>query len=75
MSPDFAEVTRQQLPQLQNLFRPLGEMKGLQLIGPGLVGGDQYEASFAGGTLAVGILIAPDGKLAGAMIRPGAPGG
>jgi hypothetical protein len=75
MSPDFAEVTRQQLPQLQNLFRPLGEMKGLQFIGPGLGGGDQYEASFAGGTLAVGILIAPDGKLAGAMIRPGAPGG
>jgi hypothetical protein len=74
MSPQFADVTRQQLPQLHNLVQSLGEMKALDFIGVGPGGGDQYKASFAGGALVLGILMEPDGKLAGAMIRPAPPG-
>jgi hypothetical protein len=73
MSPEFADLTRQQLPQLHNLVQSLGEMKSVDFIGLGPGGGDQYKATFADGALVLGILMAPDGKLAGAMIRPGAP--
>jgi hypothetical protein len=74
MSPQFADVTRQQLPQLHALLQSLGEMKSVNFIGLGPGGGDQYKASFANGALVVGILLGPDGKIAGAMFVPNAPG-
>ena len=74
MSPQFADVTRQQLPQLHGLIQSFGEMKAMSSIGLGPGGGDQYKASFAGGALVLGIQLAPDGKVAGAMIRPDSPG-
>jgi hypothetical protein len=74
MSPQMVDLTRQQLPQLHGMVQALGEMKAVRFIGLGPDGGDQYKASFAGGALVVGIQLAPDGKLAGAMFRPDAPG-
>jgi hypothetical protein len=74
MSPQFADVTRQQLSQLHGMMQSLGEMKAVSFIGLGPGGGDQYKASFAKGALVLGIQLAPDGKLGGAVILTAAPG-
>jgi hypothetical protein len=75
MSPEFAEVTRQQLPSFQPLFARLGEIKSIKFAGPGPGGGDAFDVAFANGALAVHVLLGPDGKIIGGMIRPeaGAP--
>ena len=75
MSPQFAEVTRQQLPQLQNLFRPLGEIKSMTYLGPGPGGGDAFDVAFANGALVVSVMLGPDGQIISSGIRPGTPGG
>jgi hypothetical protein len=74
MTPEFAEVTRQQLPQLQSMVGSLGDIRSLKFVGP-VAGGDIYDVTFANGVLTVGVNLAPDGKVAGGMVRPGAPGG
>jgi hypothetical protein len=35
-----------------------------------MAGGDEYRVSFANGAMIVDVMIDPNGKLAGAMMRP-----
>src|SRR5690606_13899396 len=49
MSPQQADMLRQQLPQLQAQFRPLGEIKSVRFLGPGLPAGDSFDVTFANG--------------------------
>jgi hypothetical protein len=72
MSPEFAEATRQQLPQLHGLMDRLGELRSLKFVGPAM-GGDAYEVTFANGALVMSMMLGPDGKIAGSAIRPAAP--
>ncbi|MFL6857935.1 MAG: S41 family peptidase [Allosphingosinicella sp.] len=73
MSPQLADVTRQQLPQLQSLLQPLGEFRSAAFAGPGPGGGDAYDVLFANGAIKMGVVLGPDGKIAGSMIAPGGP--
>jgi hypothetical protein len=73
MNPQFAEATRQQLPQLRGMIGRLGELKSLKFVGPAM-GGDAYEVTFANGALVMSMMLGPDGKIAGSAIRPAAPG-
>ena len=75
MAPQFADVTRQQLPGMQRLFAPLGELKSVTYREPGMMGGDAYDVVFANGGLIMGVALGPDGKILGANIVPGAPAG
>jgi len=68
MVPEFAEVTRQQLPQLQGLMARMGELKSLTFNAPFAMGGDAYDAVFTGGALTMGVALGPDGKIAGVGI-------
>jgi hypothetical protein len=72
MSPELAEVTRQQLPQLHGLMSRLGEIRSLKFVGPAQ-GGDVYDVAFANGALRMAIMLGPDGTITGSMIAPGAP--
>ncbi|WEK45223.1 MAG: S41 family peptidase [Candidatus Andeanibacterium colombiense] len=74
MSSDFAEMTRQRLPQMQGMLASLGPIRSIEFAGPG-DGGDAYDITFAHGRLVVGVILGPDGKIVGSMIRPGAAGG
>ncbi len=75
MTPQFADLTRQHLAQLQGLLGPMGELKSVTFREPGLMGGDSYDAVFANGGLTMGVMLDPDGKIAGGMIQPAAPQG
>lgn len=73
MSPDFAEMTRQRLPQMQGMLASLGDLESVEFAGPS-DGGDAFDLTFARGTLNMGVILGSDGKVVGAMLRPGAPG-
>jgi hypothetical protein len=70
MTPEFADFNREHLPTLRQRFQPLGELRSTKFEGPGIGGGDEYRMSFANGAMIVDVVIGPDGKLAGAMMRP-----
>jgi hypothetical protein len=70
MSPQLAELTRQQLGQLQGLFRPLGDLRSVTFAEPGPGGGDAYDVVFTNGSIRVGVMLGPDGKIHGSMITP-----
>jgi bla regulator protein BlaR1 len=69
MSPDLAKVTREQLPALQRKLASLGSLVSLKFKGVGPAGMDIYEAQFEHGAEEWRISLAPDGKIAGAMVR------
>jgi hypothetical protein len=75
MSPQFAELTRQQLAQIQGLFGPMGELKSVTFREPAMMGGDAYNVVFANGALTMGVVLDPDGKIAGGIIQPAAAAG
>jgi hypothetical protein len=70
MTPDFANLNREHLPMLRERLSPLGELRSTKFEGPGMAGGDEYRVSFANGAMIVDVMIDPNGKLAGAMMRP-----
>jgi hypothetical protein len=70
MTPQFAELNRQQLPGLKSLFAPLGELRSVTFREVDMMGGDAYVVVFANGTLLMSVAIGSDGKLAGGMIAP-----
>ena len=74
MTPEFASFNREHLPMLrQTLLQPLGELRSIKFEDVGMMGGDEYRASFAKGAVIVAIMLDPNGRVAGAWIRP-APG-
>jgi CubicO group peptidase (beta-lactamase class C family) len=70
MSDGFAQITRQQLPQLQGMLNSLGPLESLTFKEVGPAGGDVFLAKFAKGALLFSIIVGPDGKIVGAGIRP-----
>lgn len=75
MTPEFARFNREHLPMLrQNLLLPLGELRSITFEDVGMMGSDEYRASFATGAIIVAVTLDADGKVAGAQMRP-APAG
>lgn len=75
MTPEFANFNREHLPNLrQTLLLPLGELRSIKFEDVGMMGNDEYRASFANGALIVEISLNSEGKVQGAMMRP-APDG
>ena len=75
MTPQFANFNREHLPMLrQRMVLPLGALRSIKFEDVGMMGGDEYKASFANGAIIVAITLDSEGKVAGAMMRP-APAG
>lgn len=70
MSPQFAAVTRQQLPQLKTVMQQLGALQSVTFTGVGQGGMDIYQAKFEHGSTEWRIILGPDGKTAGVGFRP-----
>ncbi len=75
MVPRFADETRRDLSRLRAAFSPLGELRTIKFRRPFMLGGDEFELSFANGTRRMVILLDPNGKILGAsppmMVQPG----
>jgi CubicO group peptidase (beta-lactamase class C family) len=70
MSPAFADVTRQQLPNLKSAVGQLGAVQSVTFKGVGPGGFDIYEVKFQNGLTEFRIGLAPDGKIEGIGFRP-----
>jgi CubicO group peptidase (beta-lactamase class C family) len=69
MTPQFAAVTRQQLPQMQSTVTQLGALQSLVFKGVGQGGADIYEGKFERGSTEWRIRLAPDGKTESSAFR------
>jgi hypothetical protein len=49
-------------------------LRSIKFDDVGMMGGDEYRASFAKGAMIVAIVLNAEGKVAGAMMRPGPAG-
>jgi D-alanyl-D-alanine carboxypeptidase len=74
MSPLGAQVTRDMLPQLQQIYKDLGPLRSLTFTGITLEDWDSYRAEFANGAAIYTILLAPDGTIEFMNYRPLPPG-
>ena len=75
MTPEFASFNREHLPMLrQNLLLPLGALRSIKFEEVGMMGSDEYRASFATGAIIVAVTLDANGKVAGAQMWP-APAG
>jgi hypothetical protein len=63
MSPAFAQVTRQELADLQGSLARLGQVQSVAFKGVGPAGGDIYEVIFERGTREFRILFESDGHV------------
>jgi serine-type D-Ala-D-Ala carboxypeptidase/endopeptidase len=70
MSPQFAAVTRQQVPQLKSLIAGFGALQTITFKGVGPGGADIYEAVFEKAKIEWRISLNPDGKTTGITFRP-----
>lgn len=68
MAPEFADRTRGELSRLRADFSPLGELRSIRFRRP-LMGGDEFELTFANGIRLMPILLDPNGKII-AMLPP-----
>jgi uncharacterized protein (TIGR03435 family) len=70
MSPELAEVTKEELSALQREFVSLGSMTSLKFTGVDPHGSDIYEAGFEHGNVECHIAMMPDGKIASVFLQP-----
>jgi len=70
MSPGLAEVTRQQLPQLQSMIAAMGALQSMIFKGVGPGGADIYQVNFEKGSIDYRIWLGADGKAESANLRP-----
>jgi D-alanyl-D-alanine-carboxypeptidase/D-alanyl-D-alanine-endopeptidase len=70
MSPGFADVTRQQLPQLKTTMAQLGSVESVAFKGVGPGGFDIYEVKFEHGSTEWRIGLGQDGKIEGVGFQP-----
>jgi hypothetical protein len=70
MSPALADLTRQQLPQIQTILGQLGALESVTFksVAPG--GLDVYEVKFEHGSTEWRIMLDSDGKVTGLGFRP-----
>ena len=69
MSVNLANLTRQQLPQLQSTIAGLGALQTVTFKAVGPAVSDIYEVKFEKGALEYRIWLAPDGKVDNANVR------
>ena len=69
MSPQFAEVTRQQLAQLQASAQTLGPIQSVQFRGVSPQGADTFEVQHEHGKSTMLVMLSADGKIQGAGFR------
>jgi CubicO group peptidase (beta-lactamase class C family) len=70
MSPEFAELTRRQLPQLTAAIQQLGAVESVTFKGVGQGGADIYDVKFEHGLSEWRILMDSAGKVIGINFRP-----
>jgi hypothetical protein len=70
MSPGLAEVTRQQLPQLQSMIVAKGALQSVIFKGVGPGGADIYQVNFEKVSIDYRIWLRADGKTESANLRP-----
>ena len=70
MSPQLAEITRQQLPQLKASIAQFGAMQSVTFKGVGPGGADIYEVKFEHAAIEWRIMLGPDGKTLSIGLRP-----
>lgn len=70
MSSGLANVTRQQLPQLQATLNQLGAVQSITFKSVGPAGPDIYQVKLEKGSLEYRIWMAFDGKVESAAVRP-----
>ncbi len=70
MSPGLAEVTRQQLSQLQSMIVGMGTLQSIVFKGVGPGGADIYQVNFEKGSIDYRIWLGADGKTESANLRP-----
>ena len=70
MAPEFANVTREQLPGLQKWLSDLGALKSLTFVRVQPQGGDDFDAEFENGALRIGLGVNDDGRIEGAGLSP-----
>jgi hypothetical protein len=70
MTPGFADVTRQQLPQLKTIITQFGAVQSVTFKAVGQGGDDIYEVKFEHGSSEWRIMLQPDGKVGSVGIRP-----
>jgi hypothetical protein len=73
LTPEMAQVTRAQIEGLKKTFANFGELKSVKFVEVDPQGSDTYEVAYANATILWTILLAPDGKTAGAGLRPAPP--
>jgi bla regulator protein blaR1 len=71
MTPELADVTRQQLPKLQVAVSGFGAVQSIEFRGVGNQGWDVYEVKQEHGSMQWRIALASDGKIAGALVSAG----
>lgn len=62
MAPKFADQTRRDLSRLHADLSPLGELRSIKFRRP-LIGGDEFELTFANGIRLMPIVLDQDGKI------------
>ena len=70
MTPQFAELTRQNLTRLQPIIADLGALKDLTFKSVGDNGADEYEADFEKGALRIYMGLDEQGRIAGVNFVP-----
>jgi CubicO group peptidase (beta-lactamase class C family) len=70
MSPQFADLTRQQLAQLKAAMAQFGAIQSIAFKGVGPAGADIYEVQFEHGKMEFRIMLGPDGKTQTFASRP-----
>jgi hypothetical protein len=70
MSPQLADLTRQQLPQLKATVAQLGALQSVTFTGVGPAGDDIYQVKFEHGTTEWLIMLGPDGKTVRIGVQP-----
>jgi dienelactone hydrolase len=70
MTTALAETVRQQLPQLEAIFKAWGEIRSTTFKDTDASRGDVYDVKFANGAAEFSIALTPDGKIAGEGVRP-----
>jgi hypothetical protein len=74
MSPGLANITRQQLPQLQSMINGMGALQSVTFKAVGPAGPDIYTLKFEKGSLDYRIWLTPDGKADRAAVNATPPG-
>jgi DNA-binding CsgD family transcriptional regulator len=73
LSPQFAQVVRQDLPRTHPLFNSMGELKTVSFLGRGAMGDDTYNLVFANGGVIMSAGLDTEGRVAGGIFQPVAP--